>query len=158
MYRSARPASGREAKIVKCAVTNQGSARCRYRTVITQQEFNSATALLFTPSFLCIETGDFGQWRSQRFSGIRVQSVRYRLERLTKKGFTFPPPTGPRPLPHRKVTNDELLALARLGLSIPEIAAGLGMGMANAHRRITRLTKQGSIAAVPTANDNDAHV
>jgi hypothetical protein len=32
--------------IVKCAATNQGSARCRYRTVITQQEFNSATALV----------------------------------------------------------------------------------------------------------------
>jgi hypothetical protein len=73
--------------------------------------------------------------------GIRVQSVRWRLERLKKAGFTFPPPTGPRPIPHRKVTDDELLNLARSGLSIPEIAVKLGMGMANAHRRIKRLTK-----------------
>src|SRR5262249_34160238 len=42
--------------------------------------------------------------------GLRIQSVRWRLERLGKAGFTFPSPTGPRPIPHRKVTNDELLA------------------------------------------------
>jgi hypothetical protein len=47
--------------------------------------------------------------------GIRVQSVRYRLERLGKERFTFPPPTGPRPIPHRKVTDDNLLTLARSG-------------------------------------------
>ena len=73
--------------------------------------------------------------------GIRVQSVRYRLERLKKGGFTFPPPTAPRPIPHRKVTDDELLTLARSGLSIPEIAARLGIVVANVHRRIKRLTK-----------------
>jgi hypothetical protein len=31
--------------------------------------------------------------------------------------------------------------LGPAGLSIPEIAARLGLGMANAHRRIKRLTK-----------------
>jgi DNA-binding Lrp family transcriptional regulator len=73
--------------------------------------------------------------------GIRVQSVNYRLERLKKAGFTFAPPTGPRPIPHRKVTDDELLALARSGLSIPEIAARVGIVVANVHRRIKRLTE-----------------
>jgi hypothetical protein len=84
-----------------------------------------------------------GLWPSEIASllGIRVRAVTYRLERLMEGGFTFPSPTGPRPIPHRKVTNEELLAVARLGLSIPEIAARLGMGMANAHRRIKRLTK-----------------
>ena len=43
-------------------------------------------------------------------------------------GFPFPLPTAPRPILHRKVTDDELLNLARLGLSIPEIAVRLGMG------------------------------
>src|SRR5882724_5736859 len=47
--------------------------------------------------------------------GIRVQSVNYRLERLRKGGFTFPSPTAPRPITHRKVTDDELLSLARSG-------------------------------------------
>jgi ROS/MUCR transcriptional regulator protein len=88
---------------------------------------------------------DRGLWPSEIASLLRmpVRSVDYRLERLKKAGFTFPPPTGPRPIPHRKATDDELLNLARLGLSIPEIAAKLGMGMANAHRRIKRLTERG---------------
>jgi ROS/MUCR transcriptional regulator protein len=86
-----------------------------------------------------------GLWPSEIALLLRipVRSVDYRLERLKKAGFTFPPPTGPRPIPHRKVTDDELLALARSGLSIPEIAAKLGMGMANAHSRIKRLTERG---------------
>jgi hypothetical protein len=86
-----------------------------------------------------------GLWPSEIASilGTWVQSVCWRLERLKKAGFTFPPPTGPRPLPHRKVTNEELLTLARSGLSIPEIAARLGMGMANAHRRIKLLMNRG---------------
>jgi hypothetical protein len=86
-----------------------------------------------------------GLWPSEIALLLRipVRSVEYRLERLKTAGFTFPPPTGPRPIPHRKVTDDELLALARSGLSIPEIAARLGMGMANAHKRINRLTERG---------------
>jgi ROS/MUCR transcriptional regulator protein len=86
-----------------------------------------------------------GLWPSEIAVLLRmpVRSVDYRLERLKKAGFTFSPPTGPRPIPHRKVTDDELLNLARSGLSIPEIAAKLGMGMANAHRRIKRLTERG---------------
>jgi len=69
-----------------------------------------------------------GLWPSEIavLLGIRVESVRWRLERLGKAGFTFPAPTGPRPIPHRKVTDDELLILVRSGLSIPEIAQGSG--------------------------------
>jgi biotin operon repressor len=40
------------------------------------------------------------------------------------------------------VTNDELLTLAKSGLSIPEVATKLGMGIANAHKRIKRLTER----------------
>jgi DNA-binding CsgD family transcriptional regulator len=74
--------------------------------------------------------------------GIRVQSVRYRLERLRKAGLTFPPPTAPRPIPHRKVTDDEVLTLARSGLSIPEIAAKVGMATPTVHKRIKRLQER----------------
>jgi hypothetical protein len=84
-----------------------------------------------------------GLWPSEIASLLRmpVRSVDYRLERLKKAGFAFPPPTAPRPIPHRKVTDDELLALARSGLSVPEIAAKVGIVIANVHRRIKRLTK-----------------
>jgi hypothetical protein len=52
-----------------------------------------------------------GPWPSEIAVLLRmpVRSVDYRLERLKKAGFTFPPPTGPRPIPHRKVTDEELL-------------------------------------------------
>ena len=75
--------------------------------------------------------------------GIRVQSVRYRLERLKKAGFTFTPPTAPRPISHRKVTDDEFLTLARSGLSIPEIATKVGMAIPTVHKRIKRLQERG---------------
>jgi DNA-directed RNA polymerase specialized sigma24 family protein len=86
-----------------------------------------------------------GLWPSEiaALLGIRVQSVRWRLERLTKAGFTFPPPSAPRPIPHRKVTDDELLTLARSGLSIPEIAVKVGMATPTVHKRIKRLQERG---------------
>lgn len=86
-----------------------------------------------------------GLWPSEiaAILGLGIQSVRWRLERLKKAGFAFPPLTAPRPIPHRKVTDDELLTLAKSGLSIPEIATRLGMSKANAHRRIKRLTERG---------------
>jgi ROS/MUCR transcriptional regulator protein len=43
-----------------------------------------------------------GLWPSEisAILGLRIQSVRWRLERLGKAGFTFPSPTAPRPIPH----------------------------------------------------------
>jgi len=87
--------------------------------------------------------GKRGLWPSQIASrlGTKVSAVLWRFERLRQKGFTIPRPTSPKPNAHRKVTDEELLAVARSGLSIPEIAARLEMSMANAHRRIKRLTR-----------------
>ena len=71
-----------------------------------------------------------GLWRSEIavLLGMSVRSVDYRLERLKKAGFTFPPPTAPRPIPHRKVTDDELLALASRAFQSPRSLRGLGWG------------------------------
>jgi len=66
----------------------------------------------------------------------------WRFERLRQKGLTVPRPTSPKPNAHRKVTDEELLAVARAGLSIPEIATKLGIATQNAHRRINRLIEQ----------------
>src|SRR5262249_22299512 len=89
--------------------------------------------------------GKRGLWPSQIASclGIKISAVLWRFERFRRKGFTIPRPKTPRPNAHRKVTDEELLAVARSGLSIPEIAAKLGMGMQNAHRRIKRLQERG---------------
>jgi DNA-binding Lrp family transcriptional regulator len=69
-----------------------------------------------------------------------VRSVEHRLRRMKESGVIVPKPATPRPYAHRKVTDQQLLAAARLGLSIPEIADKLGISTPNAHRRITRLT------------------
>jgi hypothetical protein len=72
-----------------------------------------------------------------------VSAVLWRFERLEQKGVILPAPTSPRPNAHRKVTDEELLAVARLGLSIPEIAAKVGIATQNAHIRIKRLQERG---------------
>jgi hypothetical protein len=77
--------------------------------------------------------------------GIPLQSVYLRLQELKKAGFTIPRPTSLRPNAHRKVTNKTLLAVARSGLSLREIAAKLGIAIPNVHRRLKRLTKPESL-------------
>ena len=81
--------------------------------------------------------------------------------RPPRTGFTFPPPTGPRPLSHRKATDHEILALAGSGLSIPEIAARLDVdgecsqkNQAADGPRLNWILSQ----EFPEANDNGAHV
>jgi len=86
-----------------------------------------------------------GLWPSEIASlmGIRAEWVHHRLGRLKRKGITFQPPTRPWPNANRKVTDDEVLALAKSGLSVPEIAAKVGVGISSVHRRIKRLQERG---------------
>jgi len=73
---------------------------------------------------------------------IRTEWVHHQLGRLKKKGVTFQPPTRPWPNANRKVTDDEVLALAKSGLSVPEIAAKVGVGISSVHRRVKRLQER----------------
>jgi transposase len=86
-----------------------------------------------------------GLWLGEIASrlGLGVNSVHWRLKRLRHQGFTISRPRTLRPNANRKVTNEKLLAAARSGLSIPEIAAKLGVSVQTAHRRIKRLTERG---------------
>jgi ROS/MUCR transcriptional regulator protein len=79
-----------------------------------------------------------GLWPSQIASrlGTKVSAVLWRFERLEQKGVILPAPTSPRPNAHRKVTDKELLTLARSRLSIREIAAKVGIATQNVHKRI----------------------
>jgi DNA-binding IclR family transcriptional regulator len=88
-----------------------------------------------------------GLWPSEIAPRLRipVQSVYLRLQELKKVGFMIPRPTSLRPNAHRKVTNEELLAVARSGLSLREVAVKVGIAIPNAHRRLKRLTKPESL-------------
>src|SRR5215510_9621305 len=92
--------------------------------------------------FYRYETKDFGRVRSHRLWASRAEWVHHRLGRLKKKGITFQPPTRPWPNANRKVTDDEVLALAKSGLSVPEIAAKVGVGISSVHRRVKRLQER----------------
>jgi Winged helix-turn-helix DNA-binding len=84
-----------------------------------------------------------GLWPSEIASrlGIPVRSVLWRFERLRRKGFTLSSPTGARPNANRKVTDEEILACVRSRLSMPEIAAKVGITTPTVHKRIKRLQK-----------------
>src|SRR5262245_26042585 len=86
-----------------------------------------------------------GLWPSEIASrmGIRAELVHHRLGRLKEKGVAFRAPTRPWPNANRKVTDDEVLALAKPGLSVPEIDAKVGVGISSVHRRIKRLQERG---------------
>jgi hypothetical protein len=86
-----------------------------------------------------------GLWPSEIASllGIRGELVRHRLGLLKRNGITFQSPTRPWPNANRKVTDAEVLALAKSGLSVPEIAAKVGVGISSVHRRIKRLQERG---------------
>jgi transposase len=85
-----------------------------------------------------------GLWPSEIASimGVSAELVHHRLGRLKRKGVTFGSPTRPWPNANRKVTDDEVLALTKSGLSVPEIAAKVGVGISSVHRRIKRLQKR----------------
>jgi biotin operon repressor len=85
-----------------------------------------------------------GLWPSEiaPVLGIRVQSVYLRLQALKKAGFTIPSLTIPRPNPLRKVSDEKILALAQSGLSIPEIAAKVGIATNNVWKRIKHLSRR----------------
>ena len=85
-----------------------------------------------------------GLWPSEIASrlGIPVRSVLWRFERLRRKGFTLPSPTGARPNANRKATDGEILACVRSRLSMPEIAAKVGITTPTVHKRIKRLQER----------------
>src|SRR5262249_4547933 len=85
-----------------------------------------------------------GLWPSEIASlmGIRAEWVHHRLGRLKKKGVIFRTPTRPWPNANRKVTDGEVLALAKSRLSVPEIAAKVGVGISSVHRRVKRLQER----------------
>ena len=87
-----------------------------------------------------------GLWPSEIASilGIRVQSVRYRLERLKKGGFTFPPPNELRDqFPTERLPTTSFWPWPGRGFQSPRSPQGLGWRLPNVHKRIKRLKERG---------------
>ncbi len=86
-----------------------------------------------------------GFWSSQIAArvGLRVGTVRQRLQRLQQRGIAVPPAIGPRPNAHRRVTDDQLRTLASAQISCREMARRWNLHPATVERRVRRLRQRG---------------
>ena len=66
-------------------------------------------------------------------------TIHDRFDRLRKIGLSIPPASGLRPNANRKVSDEEIIALARSHLTVQEIAAKVGISKKNVHARLKAL-------------------
>ena len=81
-----------------------------------------------------------GLWASEIAAvlDMKVSSIHDRY-RLRKIGLSIPPASGLRPNANRKVSDEEIIALARSRLTVQEIAAKVGISKKNVHARLKAL-------------------
>jgi predicted transcriptional regulator/DNA-directed RNA polymerase specialized sigma24 family protein len=79
-----------------------------------------------------------GLWASEIAAvlDLKVSSIHDRFDRLRKIGLSIPPASGLRPNANRKVSAEEIIALARSRLTVQEIAAKVGISKKNVHARL----------------------
>ena len=70
---------------------------------------------------------------------MKVSSIHDRFDRLRKIGLSIPPASGLRPNANRKVSDEEIIALARSRFTVQEIAATVGISKKNVHARLKAL-------------------
>src|SRR6476620_6532069 len=82
-----------------------------------------------------------GLWASEIAAvlDMKVSSVHDCVDRLRKIGLSIPPARGLRPNANRKVSDEEIIALARSRLTVQEIAAKVGISKKNVHARLKAL-------------------
>jgi DNA-binding NarL/FixJ family response regulator len=82
-----------------------------------------------------------GLWASEIAAvlGMKVSSIHDCFDRLRKIGLSIPPASGLRPNANRKVSDEEIIALARLRLTVQEIAAKVSISKKNVHARLKAL-------------------
>ena len=71
--------------------------------------------------------------------GMKVGSIHDCFDRLRKIGLSIPPASGLRPNANRKVSDEEMIALARARFTVQEIAAKVGISKKNVHARLKAL-------------------
>ena len=88
-------------------------------------------------------------------TGLSVRVVSKRLWRISQRGISVPRPTGPKPSPRRRVTDDELLGLAREGLGATEIAVRVALHPSNVRRRLRGLRRRGMLPPRPSPESRE---
>ena len=88
-----------------------------------------------------------GLWSAEiaRRVGLTATSVNHRLRELRRRRVTVPPAAGPRPSGTRRVTDDELVALARRGLDARTIARRKAVTPTSIWRRLKLLRERGAL-------------
>jgi DNA-binding NarL/FixJ family response regulator len=82
-----------------------------------------------------------GLWASEIAAvlDMKVSTVHDTFDRLRKIGLSIPPANGLRPNANRKVSDEQIIALARSRLTMQEIAAKVGISKKNVHARLKAL-------------------
>ena len=82
-----------------------------------------------------------GLWASEIAAvlDMKVSTVHDTFDRLRKIGLFIPPASGLRPNANRKVSDEQIIALARSRLTMQEIAAKVGISKKNVHARLKAL-------------------
>lgn len=98
-----------------------------------------------------------GLWSPEiaRRVGLTAGSVNRRLRRLRRRRVAVPPAAGPRPNAARRVTDDELVRLARRGLDARTIARRMAVTPTTIWRRLKRLRERGVLPRRPSDTGRD---
>ena len=107
----------------------------------------SATAALIANSKITdverriLSLREKGLWASEiaAILGMKVSSIHDRFERLRKIGLSILSASGLRPNANRKVSDEEIIALARSRFTMQEIAAKVGISKPSLHARLKAL-------------------
>ena len=93
-----------------------------------------------------------GLWSREiaRRVGLTAGSVNRRLRRLRRRRVAVPPAAGPRPNAARRVTDDELVRLARRGLDAGTIARRMAVTPTTIWRRLKDLRERGVLPRRPS--------
>lgn len=86
-----------------------------------------------------------GLWPSQiaAKTGWSAVTIKKRVHNLRQRRVDVPSLRGPRPMPHRRVTDEQVIALVRAGLRQEDIACEAGISPGTLRGRLKRLKRRG---------------
>lgn len=117
------------------AARNRIAGGLRLRRPKKKNITRRATAVLMTTSKITARDRrilllrEKGLWAGEIAAvlGMKVSSIHDCFDRLRNIGLSIPPASGLRPNANRKVSDEEIFALARSRLTVQEIAAKVGV-------------------------------